>query len=93
MTTQELLTVRRKLIDVNTDNSQALTDYCKPFQGNMGLISEECKQSDEYKQLKRAFDQSWHNLRQFNQATRKNKELQKAIKQEIMQRRMSKATR
>lgn len=40
MTIQELLTVRRKLIDVNTDNSQALTDYCKPFQGNMGLISE-----------------------------------------------------
>lgn len=87
MTTQELLAVRRKLIDVNTASSQALTDYCKPFQGNMGLISDECRQSDEYKQLKQAFDISWHNLRQFNQATRKNKEFQKAIKQEIMQRR------
>lgn len=93
MTTQELLTVRRKLIDVNTVNSQALTDYCKPFQGNMGLISDECRNSGTYKQLKQAFDQSWANLRAFNQATHKNKDLQKAIKEEIMQRRLAKVTR
>lgn len=92
MTTQELLTVRRKLIDINQANSQALTDYCKPFQGNMGLISDECRKSAKYIDLKRAFDLSWHNLRQFNQATRKNKELQKAIKQEIMQRRTAKVS-
>jgi hypothetical protein len=87
MTTQELLAIKLELNAKSTASSQALTDYCKPFQGNMGLISDECRQSDEYKRLKAQFNTDWNNLRAFNKATSKNKDLQKAIKQNILERR------
>lgn len=90
MNTQELLAIKLDLNAKSTESSQALTDYCKPYRGAMGLISDECKQSDEYKRLKQQFDADWHKLRAFNQATSKNKDLQKAIKANIMERRMAK---
>ena len=90
MSTQELLAIKLDLIAKSDESSQALTDYCKSYRGAMGLVSDECKQSDEYKQLKRQFDTDWQNLRAFSQATSKNKDLQKAIKANIMERRMAK---
>lgn len=91
MTTQELLRIKKELNAKSTASSQALTSYCRPFQGAMGLISVECKQSPEYKRLKLAFDADWHTLRAFNHANRKNKDLQKAIRADIMERRTKKA--
>lgn len=90
MSTEELLQIKKELNQKSTDSSQALSSYCQPFRGAMGLTSVECQQSEEYKRLKRQFDADWHNLRAFNQATRKNKELLKAIKADIMQRRLTK---
>lgn len=93
MTTQELLKIKLELNDKAMSASQALTDYCKPFQGTMGLISDECRNSDEYKAYKLAYAVAHNNLRAFNQATNKNKELQKALRENIMQRRMAKVSK
>ncbi len=91
MTTQELLTIKLQLNDEAMAASQALTNYCKPFQGTMGLVTDECRQSDTYKQLNSAYALAHNNLRAFNKATSKNKDLQKAIRENIMQRRLDKA--
>lgn len=90
MTTAQLLKTKKTLNQRSTKSSQALTDYCKDFKGAMGLVSDECRNSDTYKKLKAQFNADWQALRSFNQATSKNKELQKAIRADIMQRRMSK---
>jgi uncharacterized protein YjaG (DUF416 family) len=90
MTTQELLDIKLGLNAKSMASSQALNDYCKPFRGTMGLISDECQRSDEYKRLKQQFDTDWRNLRTFNKATSKNKELQRALKADIQQRRQAK---
>ena len=90
MTTQQLLEVKNKLGDKMFKSSQALTDYCKPFRGAMGLTSDECRQSSEYKTLRQQFELDKHNLRAFNQATNKNKELQQAVKDQILERRLAK---
>lgn len=92
MTTDELLAIKLQLNEETMESSQALTDYCKPFQGNMGLISEECRQSDEYKILKQNYNAKFQSLGDFNRATSKNKELQKAIRDEINQRRINNLT-
>jgi hypothetical protein len=91
MTTQELLTIKLELNNKSTIASQALTDYCAPFRGAMGLVSDECHEQESYKAYKKAYAIAHNNLRAFNKATSKNKELQKAIKENIMQRRMAKA--
>ena len=91
MTTQELLTVKLELNDKATTASQALTSYCMPFKTVMGLVTDECRNSEQYKALQQAYVLAHNNLRAFNQTTTKNKELQKAIRENIMQRRMNKA--
>lgn len=92
MKTQELLSVKLELNDKAMAASQALTNYCVPFKGPMGLISDECRNSDQYKALQQAYVLAHNNLRAFNQATNKNKDLQKALRENIMQRRMAKAS-
>lgn len=92
MKTDELLAMKLELNERSTRSSQALTDYCKPFKGAMGLTSDECRQSEQYKQLKRQFDTDWLNLRAFNKMHSKNKDLQKAIRDDIHARRIAKAS-
>lgn len=89
MITQELLNEKLRLNNASMASSQALTSYCRPFRGAMGLVNDECKQSQEYKQLQAQFNHDWQALRAFNKANSKNKELQRAIKDEIIQRRLS----
>lgn len=67
MTTDELLAMKLELNERSTKSSQALADYCKPYKGAMGLTSDECRQSEKYKQLKQQFDTSaiealWYGL-------------------------------
>ena len=83
----QLLNIRRQLIDQSDKASKALVEYCKPFKGSMGLVSDECRKSTTYIHLKNIYELSKKALQVFNQGTRHNKEFQKAIKEEIMQRR------
>jgi hypothetical protein len=80
----KLIQARRELINKADYASKKLSDFCKPHQGNMGLISNEIAQSDEYKQLKHAYDAAKYNISRF-MASNKSKELDKAIKIEILQ--------
>ena len=92
MNIDELLAMKLELNEQSTKSSQDLTDYCKPYGRAMGLTSDECRQSEQYKQLKRQFDTDWYNLRAFNQLHNKNKDLQKAIRDDIHARRLAKAS-
>ena len=89
MTTKELFKQKMTLNKKSTESSQALADYCQQYRGAMGLISNECRDSEEYKKLKLEFDTNWHKLRVFNGLHNKNKDLQKLIKEDIMERRMA----
>lgn len=87
MTTEQLLEIKLQLNERVTNSSQALTSYCKPFRGEMGLVSDECKQSKEYKILQQNYNADFQSLRAFNKVTSKNKDLQKAVKANILARR------
>ena len=90
MTTKQLFAIKMQLNEKFTANSQALTDYCKPFKGLMGLVSDECRNSDTYKKLKAQSNYDWQTLRAFNGLHYKNKELIQATRDDIMARRLSK---
>lgn len=89
----KLLSIRRDLIACTDRASEALVLACKPHRGEMGLVSDEFRSSDLYKSLNSYYQTTKKALQTFNQGTRHNKEFQKAIREEIMQRRMSKVSK
>ena len=90
MTTQELLDIRRNLIIATDEASHALVMACRPYRGDMGLVSDEFRATELYKSLSAYYNQTKEALRQWNHAMRHNKEYQKAVRDEIMQRRLAK---
>ena len=90
MTTQELLAIKLQLNNNASESSQRLTDWCSDKRGAMGLLNDDAKQSETYEVLSAQYNYDKDVLRQFNFMHRKNKELQKAIKDNIMQRRLNK---
>ena len=91
MTTSELLATKLQLNANATESSQRLTDWASDKRGVMGLLNDDAKNSETYKVLKAQYAYDHEMLGQFNFTHRKNKELLKAIKDNIMQRRITKA--
>lgn len=91
MDIKQLLAIKLKLNAEVTTASQELTSYCAPYRGVMGLVSDECKASKQYKTLNHSYAVTFNKLRAFNKEHSKNKELQKAIHADIIQRREAKA--
>lgn len=62
----EAAKLRRELIDAMDYASDKLVKFCKPYRGDMGLVSDECKNSAEYKCLNSAYQIAKSTLAVFN---------------------------
>lgn len=89
MTTEQLLATKLQLNANATESSARLAGWCSDKRGVMGLLNDDAKQSETYKILSAQYAYDHEILRQFNKLHSKNKELQKAIKENIMQRRLA----
>jgi len=75
----ELISEKEALDKLTDKASDALQEFSK-FKGDMGLLPDEVRQSDEYRSKKRIFDQEFKKLREVNSL------LMKYFKPEMRQR-------
>lgn len=87
MDIKQLLAVKRQLNANATESSARLATWAADKRGAMGLLSDEAKQSSEYKTLSKQYADDHNTLRQYNKLVSKNKEYQKALKFEQLERR------
>lgn len=90
MNTHELLNYKNELGEKMDKASKALGAFVAPHRGAMGLISDEIRTTAEYKKLRNDYAQAHATLRRFNQLNSKNKELAKASRDQIWERRLAK---
>jgi hypothetical protein len=76
--------LRRELITAMDKASNELNSYCAPHKGAMGLVSDEIRQGETYRNLSYNYQKAKDNLALFN-TTYKGKEYAKAFKAETMQ--------
>ena len=72
---------RRQLINTADEASAAITAFCKPHRGAMGLVGDDVLNSLEYEFLNNAYTHAKRDLIAFNKAY-KSKEYLKAFKDE-----------
>lgn len=78
---------RRQLIEAADMASKTLNEFTSPFKGEMGLIPKEVMDSLDYKTLSRAYQEARNNLGTFNKLYSKDKNVQKAFREESISRR------
>ncbi len=86
----DLLSKRRQLINDMDVSSQALTDATAKQRGAMGIVPKEVMDGSQIKMLQQEYNARKYELAQFNKTNNPNKELQKAIKEELIAKRTQK---
>ena len=87
MNTEQSLAIKRQLNANATESSARLAAWASDKRGDMGLLNDDAKASPEYATLSAQYAYDYNILREFNKAHAKNKEYQKALRAEQMQRR------
>lgn len=84
MSPAEAAKFRRSLITTMDGVSQQLNDFVKPHRGEMGLVSDEIRNTPKYKALNEAYHIAKGNLATFLKA-HQGKEYAKAFKAETIE--------